>query len=92
MIAMPRHMIEERNRKVALENAALFRDLGRTAMNIADAIEDDDEILGPMASAGLLTILSAFPHDLRADMSDALSDEAARSLRADRLYIEEVAA
>ena len=81
----------KRARKAALKNASTFREIALCAGTIADAIVDDDNILGPLASEGFMAALSSLPHDLRADIADAVSDEAARAQRADRLYLEETA-
>lgn len=91
MIVMPRHLIEERNRKGALENAQAFRHIALFALSVAEAIEEDDSVCGPVAAEGFMAALTSLPGDLRDDITAAVSDEAARSLRADRLYIEDLA-
>jgi hypothetical protein len=80
-----------RNREAALRNAATFRDIAQLAATLAEAIEDGDNILGPLASAGFMDALTSLPHGLRADIAEAVSDEAARAQRADMLYVQESA-
>lgn len=55
--------------------ADLFRAVGHSAQTLAEAIEEDDSILGTMASSAFLICIAQLPAELRADMVVALTEE-----------------
>lgn len=59
---------------------------------LADALVGDDEIVGVLCSEGLANHLPALPAHVRHVLADLLTDEAARSYRADLAYLRQPAA
>lgn len=68
--------------------AGQLHDLAKLIESMAEAMANDDPILGPVASAGVADHLAALPSHIRHLFTEHLSDEAARGFRADQLYIE----
>lgn len=82
--------IEEMSR----ERRTLYRDetwvkldaLGTAIKDMGAAMLDDDDILGVLASSAVADIMPRLPENIRHTFIDALSDESARSARADDAY------
>lgn len=68
--------------------AELLRDIAGMLEGMADAIDDDDGILGSLCSEGLANLMPALPKHVRDVLADLLTDEAARSFRADLAYLD----
>lgn len=81
-----RQRAEERNRASNLETAATLRALGECIVSMADALEADDGIMGALAGEGIANLLPELPKHVRDVFMEHLDDEAARGVRADRLY------
>lgn len=89
-LSVPRSVIEARNRQDNIAAASLLRDLSYAVGCMSDALHDDDQILGPLASEAVADALAALPKRIRDAFAEHLTDEAARSLRADELYLAEL--
>lgn len=76
------------------ERKALYRDetwvkldaLGTAIKDMGAAMLDDDDIAGVLASSAVADIMPRLPENIRHTFIDALSDESARSARADDAY------
>jgi hypothetical protein len=76
----------ERENEQRLKTVETLRLLAACIAALADAVEEDDHILGPIASTGVANHLADLPRELRETFAECVSEEAARSARADRAY------
>jgi hypothetical protein len=70
--------------------AAQLRDIAHLVESMADALDEDDGILGSLAGQGLANHLPALPKHIRDVFMEYLSDEAAAGYAADVRYFETV--
>lgn len=78
-------MNEDKQRK---EWASQLRDIALLIDKMAEAMEEDDHILGSIAGLGIGNHLPALPKHIRDLFVEYLSDEAAAGYAADRRYYE----
>lgn len=71
----------------APDTAEILRVVGQMFAAMADALDEDDGILGSIAGMGLYESLPALPKHIRDVIAELVTDDAARSWRADYLYI-----
>lgn len=74
------------------ETAQTLRVVAQMFVGIADALEQDDEIMGSICSQGLVYNLPALPKHIRDVIAEWVSDEAAASAKADAAYLDAEAA
>lgn len=65
-----------------------IRNLATALDMLGQAMEEGDDLLGPMCGGAALENLARLPQHIREQFTEALSDEAARSARADDDYRE----
>lgn len=68
------------------EWADTLRSLAFALNGMADALMEDDGILGALSGQGLANHFAELPWHIREVFKDCLSDEAVRGYRADQLY------
>lgn len=64
----------------------LLRDIAQILDGMGEALEVDDEILGAISGMGVTNLFPLLPAHIRHLFIEQLSDEAALSAQADRLY------
>lgn len=81
-----------RERALICETYTTLHALASLIESMAKAMEDEDDILGALASEGVANHLAALPKHVRDVFMEHLSDEAAHGLATDRRYHSEVSA
>jgi hypothetical protein len=71
----------------AMTTAETLRAVAQMVEGLAYALEHDDEIMGSISGQGLANHLPALPKHVRDVFAEYLTDEAARSYRADLAYL-----
>lgn len=82
----------QRERALIRETYTTLHALASLIESMAQAMEDEDNILGALASEGVANHLAALPKHVRDVFMEHLSDEAARGLVTDRRYHDAVSA
>ena len=87
--ALAKEASQKRNRHVNLEVAKTLRDLAYALEGMADALDEDDGILGALSGEGIANHLASLPKHVRVIFLEHASDEAAAAFKADQRYLEE---
>ena len=72
------------------EAAELLRLIASHLETMAQALDEDDDIMGALAGMGLANHLPMLPKHIRDVLIENLDDEAARGVRAETLYMAEM--